>query len=329
MSKKEKPSPFIDLSSVEAKEIHWLMEPFIPFGMITIMEGDPGVGKSFLAMHIAAQISIGGSLPGAKKLNKGRVLYLTTEDDLAYTIRPRIDAMGGNPERIRVQADYLSLDDEGLDELLEEIEKYPPDIIIMDPLFAYVPSDQDMYRPNVIRSLLAKLKDLAEHGDIAILIIRHLTKGKRDKAIYQGGGSMDVIAAARSAILVAEDPSDPDQKIVAHLKHNIAPRGTSWIFKLIQEADDILPSIEWIGPSELTVEDLVGQSDNNRQSAVDQAIEFLKEELKERPRKVTDIEEKAASQKISKRTLARARDKIGIVPRKGKRGWMMSLPDET
>src|SRR5215510_7562222 len=105
--------PFQTLSEVEPQEINWLWPPLIPFGMVTIMEGDPGVGKSYLAMHIAAQLSIGGSLPGVEKLKRGRVLYCSAEDDPAFTIRPRIDAMGGDPERIRFQAKYSAFDDKG------------------------------------------------------------------------------------------------------------------------------------------------------------------------------------------------------------------------
>ncbi|MCB1470789.1 MAG: AAA family ATPase [Rhizobiaceae bacterium] len=327
MSDKKKES-FIDLSTVEAKEIEWLMPPLIPYGMITIMEGDPGVGKSYLAMHIAAQVSIGGSLPGVEKLQRGRVLYLSAEDDLAYTIRPRIDAMGGDPKRIRVQADYLSLDDDGLKKLFDEVRRKPPSLIILDPLFAYVPSAQDMYRPNVIRSLLSQLRDIAEYGDTAVLIIRHLTKTKRDKAIYQGGGSMDVIGAARSAFLVAEHPDDPELKIVAHVKHNIAPRGQSWVYELVQEVPDGMPVLKWIGPSDLTIEDLMGGDDGDRKSALDQAIDFLREELKDGAKPVAEIEAKGQAQGIAKRTIDRARKEIGVNAKKGKGGWILSFPDD-
>ncbi len=324
----KKKEQFVDLSSVEAKDIEWLMPPLIPYGMITIMEGDPGVGKSYLAMHIAAEVSIGGSLPGVDKLARGRVLYLSAEDDPAYTIRPRIDAMGGDPSRIRIQADYLSLDDAGLKELFEEVRRKPPSLIIMDPLFAYVPGTQDMYRPNVIRSLLSQLRDIAEYGDTAVLIIRHLTKTKRDKAIYQGGGSMDVIGAARSAFLVAQHPNDPEQKIVAHVKHNIAPRGTSWIYELVQEVPDGVPVLKWIGPSDLTIEDLMGGDDEDRKSAVDEAIDFLRDELKDGPKPVAQIEAKGQARGIAKRTIDRARKEIGIKPKKSRGIWTIRLPDK-
>jgi archaellum biogenesis ATPase FlaH len=320
--------PFVDLSTIEAKEVDWLMPPLIPYGMITIMEGDPGVGKSYLAMHIAAQVSIGGTLPGVPKLRKGRVLYISAEDDPAYTIRPRIDAMGGDPQRIRIQADYTALDDDGLEQLMDEIRRKPPDLIIIDPLFAYVPSNADMYRPNVIRALLSELKEAAEYDETAILLVRHLTKAKRDKAIYQGSGSMDVIGAARSAFLVAQHPDDPDLKIVAHVKHNISERGQSWVYELVKQTEDGLPILKWVGTSNLTIDDLMGQDDGDRKSALDQAIDLLREELKDGPKLVATIEMKAQAKGIAKRTLDRARKELGVVPRKLKDGWMLSLPDD-
>lgn len=318
-------SPFIPLSDVEALEVKWLMPPLIPFSMITIMEGDPGVGKSYLAMHIAVQVSINGSLPGVKKLKGGHVLYLSNEDDPAYTIRPRIEAMGGDLELIRVQDEYMSLDEDGLNALMDEVRRRPPRLIVIDPLFAYVPAAQDMYRPNVIRSLLAQLKDIAEYDDTAILIVRHLTKSKRDKAIYQGGGSMDVIGAARSAFLVAEHPDDPTIKVVAHVKHNIAPRGKSWTYRLVEPRPGAIPVLEWIGESELTAEDLLNTGDRQRKSAVDIAVDYLREELKDGPRAVADLEAKALELGISKRTLDRAREEMDVEAKKHKEGWILTL----
>lgn len=324
----EKKELFVDLSSIDPKEVEWFWEPLIPYGMITIMEGDPGVGKSFLAMHLAALVSTGGTLPNGEKVDRGRALYLSAEDDTAYTIRPRIDAMKGNAKRIRVQDDFLSLDDDGLRALMDEVRRKPPALMIIDPLFAYMPSGQDMYRPNVIRQLLSFLKEIAEMGDTAILIVRHLTKAKHDKAIYQGGGSMDVVGAARSAIRVAEHPDDPDVKVIVHIKHNIAPRGQSWAFELVTPDGTDQARLEWIGPSDLTIEDLMGQGDASRKSALDQAIDLLREELKDGPKPTSDILQKAKEQEIAKRTIDRARSEIGIISKKETSGWVLSLPDD-
>ena len=139
---------------------------------------------------------------------------------------------------------------------------------------------------------------------------------------------MDVIGAARSAFLVAQHPNDPEQKIVAHVKHNIAPRGTSWIYELVQEVPDGVPVLKWIGPSDLTIEDLMGGDDEDRKSAVDEAIDFLRDELKDGPKPVAQIEAKGQARGIAKRTIDRARKEIGIKSKKSRGIWMIRLPDD-
>lgn len=326
--KSKKKELFVDLDTIDPKEFEWLWEPFIPFSMITIMEGDPGVGKSFLAMQLATQISIGGELPDGQELDRGRVLYLSAEDDVAYTIRPRIDAMGGDPTRIRVQGDFLSLDEKGLNVLMREVRRKPPDLLILDPLFAYVPSGQDMYKPNVIRQLLSFLKDIAETGATAVLIVRHLTKAKHDKAIYRGGGSMDVIGAARSAFLVCEHPNDSSTKLVVHIKHNIAKRGQTQSYEIFSE-DGGMATLNWLGPSDITIDDLIStEGGTPRMSALDEAIQFLRVFLKNGPEPTTKVDKEAAARDISEKTLERARRSLGVVSKKKGKSWVLSLPDE-
>jgi archaellum biogenesis ATPase FlaH len=323
----EKKELFIGLDTVDPKEVDWLWEPYIPFSMITIMEGDPGVGKSFLAMQLAVQVSIGGELPAGQKLRRGRVLYLSAEDDAAYTIRPRIDAMGGDPTRIRVQGDFLSLDDKGLQALMREVSRRPPDLLILDPLFAYIPSGQDMYRPNVIRQLLSFLKDIAEVGETAVLIIRHLTKAKHDKAIYRGGGSMDVIGAARSAFLVCEHPKDSSTKLIVHIKHNIAIRGQTQTYEIFSK-DGRMATLNWLEPSDITIDDLISPEGGARLSALDVAIQFLREYLKSGSEPTTKVEKEAAARDISEKTLERARRSLGVKSTKKGKEWYLSLPNE-
>ena len=326
--KDEEGSPFGNLSEVEPEKVKWLMWPLIPYGMVTIMEGDPGIGKSFLAMHIAVQVSIGGGLPMNDKIRRGRVLYMSAEDDPAYTIRPRIDAMGGDVERIRYMANYLSLDEDGIKKLMTEVKENPPNLLIIDPLYAYVPSGQDMYRPNVIRALLSQLSEVGQYADTAVLIIRHLTKSKRDKAIYQGAGSIDVIGAARSAYLVAKHPDDDTIKVVAHIKHNLSEKGQSWQYRLVTKEGNELPVVEWIGPTDLTAEDPLNASDGGRASALEEAIDFLRDFLKDGPEPAEFVQREAASKSIADRTLDRAKEKAKVDARKKGKKWYWSLPKD-
>lgn len=325
MAKRKKTPPFIDLSEFKAKKIQWLFRPLIPYGMITVMEGDPGVGKSYLAMYLAATVSTGGTLPNGVRVTRGPVVYLSAEDDPAYTIRPRIEALGGDVSLIRVQADIMTLDDTGLAALFDEIALSAPDLIIIDPLFAYVSADKDMYRPNVIRQVLSRLRDIAEQGNTAVVLVRHLTKAKHEKAIYQGMGSMDVIGVARSAFLVTPHPEDKEKKLVLHIKHNISERGNSWVYALIPRGENEVPAFKWLGASDLTVDDLM--SDNgDRSSALETAAAFLRDQLDLGQQPAAFMQERAAAAGISKRTLDRARETLSVIAEKKRRGWFWSLP---
>ena len=316
---------FQNLSDVEPQEIDWLWEPLIPYSMVTILEGDPGISKSYLAMHIASQVSIGGILPGGNRLIRGRVLYLSAEDDAAFTIRPRIDTMRGDPKRIRFQSRYSPFDDQGLRILRQEVNEHQPDLIVVDPLYAYVPSGSDMYKPNEIRALLSALGDIAVKSEAAMIVIRHLTKAKRDKAIYQGVGSIDVIGAARSALLVARHPDNDAQQVIAHVKHNISARGDSWIYEMATKGED-LPILKWIGKSDLTADDLLNTPSGGA-SALEGAIEFLEEFLEEGPQPAAEVISAAESDGIARRTLDRAKRQLDISAKKTGSIWTWSLPD--
>ncbi len=323
--KKEK---FINLSDVEAKDVEWLMPDFIPYNMTTIMEGHPGIGKSYLAMHIAAQISIGGRLPGTSKTEQGRVLYMSAEDDPSYTIRPRIEAMGGDPDQIRIQADYLALDDAGFEELLDEIDHYPPELIIIDPFFAYVPGNRDILRPNIIREYLSKLKTIAEHEEIAVLLIRHLTKTKRDSAVLQGSGGIDFVGAARSAFLVSLHPEDDEIRVIAPVKSNLTDKKGGWMYRLVKDNPDDIPVLQWEGASEISADSLHDQSGIERQSKLEEAVEFLKKNLGKGRMKATKVLKLAEVADIKKRTLDRAKSDLSVISNKEGKFSYWSLPEK-
>lgn len=318
---------FALLSSVKAKSVEWLWEPLIPLGMITIMEGDPGEGKSFLAMHLASVVSNGGKLPDGTLVEQRSVVYVSAEDDAAYTIRPRVDAMGGDTQKIWIQQSDLSFDDDGFEKLISQLEEDDVGLVVVDPLVAYVPSKTDMHRSNSIRPMLGRLKEIAEDYGCSIILIRHLTKMKHDKAIHQGGGSVDLIGAARSAFLIATDPQDKNRRILAHVKHNVGPRSNSWAYQLHKAEGDEIPRLKWLGQSSLTVEDLTSNQSGAEQRPRANAIDFLRNALRDGPRKASDLQAEAEEQGISPRTLARARKKLNIKSKQQRRVWYWSLSD--
>ncbi|MDP2726169.1 MAG: AAA family ATPase, partial [Dehalococcoidia bacterium] len=203
----------VRLDSVTPEQVEFLWHPYIPLGKLTILEGDPGLGKSWLALAIAAAISRGVKLPGATDpWGPADILLLSAEDGLADTITPRLDAMGADRGRITAITGIAT--DKGergfslaehLDLLEEVLTQYRPIFVILDPLVSFLGAGVDMYRANEVRAILAPLASLAERCRAAILAIRHLTKSGRDKAIYRGQGNIDFVAAARSVILAGKE----------------------------------------------------------------------------------------------------------------------------
>ena len=138
---KRRNDTFVTLSAVKRKKVQWLWRPYIPFGMLTILEGDPGLDKSFLSMYLAAIVSTGGMLPDGSNVTRGNVLYIGAEDDPSYTTGPRMDALSGDSERIRVLNGRIAFDDEGLETLRAELDENEPELIIIDPWVSFIPAD--------------------------------------------------------------------------------------------------------------------------------------------------------------------------------------------
>jgi RecA-family ATPase len=212
--------------------VAWLWEPYIPRGKLTSIEGDPGVGKSWFTMALAAQISRGEQLPGVKRaVEPASVLLLTAEDGPADTIRPRLDAVGADVSRVDVIPAVLPFDAAGVNKLKAEIGALKPALVIIDPIVAYLPEQTDMNSASAVRPILARLAKVAEETGVAIAFVRHLAKGNRDKAIYRGLGSIDFTAACRSVLMVGFDPNDGDKRVVAHGKSNLAaPRTIAGLY---------------------------------------------------------------------------------------------------
>ncbi len=317
---------YASLDEFEALEVSWFFKPFIPYEMVTVLEGDPGVGKSYVAMDLAARMSIGGRLPNGDEVEQGTVLYLSAEDDPSYTIRPRIEALGGDPSQIVVQDQYDALTDNGFKRLHEAIEKYEPRLIIIDPLYSFMSGDGDVVKPNVIRPFLNSLNTIAKDAGAAVVVIRHLTKMKKEKAIYQGSGSIEVIAAARSAVWVTRHPHNSDKKVFVHIKHNLSERGVSYEYLLEPPAGGGVPELKWVGESSLTADDLFDGGGQPSAKPRDVAIELLLEILKDGPVEASKIYSEAKKVEISKRTLMRAKKAVRVKSSKKGSHWYWRLP---
>ena len=319
----EREDHFGSLSDVTATEIDWLWFPFILFSALTLMEGDPGIGKSFFAMYLAALVSSGGNFPNGDRVRRGRVLYLSSEDDPSFTMKPRIEKMGGDPSRVRYLKKYLVFDDPGLIVLQSEISRFKPDLIIVDPLYGFIDAGVNIHSANQIREILSALNEIAQACGAAVVIVRHLRKGV-GKALYQGAGVIDVIGAARSALLVAIDPQNDDLRVVAHLKHNLSARGESYLFELVAKAKNEIPDLVWVGMTELTADDITGVERDG--SAREDAIEFLRDNLSNGPVAQKEMMERGEKDGHAKRTLDRAKKDLGVFSKKHGSVWFWCLP---
>jgi DNA repair protein RadA/Sms len=314
---------FRTLSEIEPEEIEWLWEPLIPYKKITILEGDPELGKSYLCMHLAALVTRGGKLPDGSTVAKGRVLYISAEDDAADTVRPRMETMGADLTRVRVLDGFLILTDEGQRLVREEMKRRRPHLVVIDTLYSFMSDKVDLAKPTSIRAELHKLAELFREFGPAVILIRHWTKGGKGKAMYRGVGSIDVIGVARTALAVAEHPENAHLRVLAQVKNNIGPKAQSRVFELVGQEDGP-PIVEWHGATHYTADDLE-QQDGMLESEEDRAVAFLKKILSGGPRPSDDVFLKAAAAGLSRPTINRAKRRAGVRSTKVGRTWKWML----
>ena len=243
----------INMADVIASQVDWLWYPFIPYGKLTIIQGDPGDGKSTLILNIAARLSKGKGLEDEMiPMEPMNVIYQTAEDGLADTVKPRLEQAGAN-------CNHISIIDESeksismVDERLEEaIIKQKAKLLILDPIQAYLGGGTDMNRANEARDMTKKLGALAEKTGCAIVLIGHMNKAGGNKAAYRGMGSIDFFAVARSVILVGRIEGQDNMRAVIQIKNNLAAFGHSKAFELCNEG------FRWIGDYEITADEVLG-----------------------------------------------------------------------
>lgn len=302
--------PIVRMSEIEPEHVTWLWYPYIPRGKLTLLEGDPGLGKSWVTMALAAFISRRIRLPGSRRLVGGKVLIMSAEDGLGDTVRPRLDQLRGDVTRIFAYDQPVSFDEEGCAELEEQIKELRPVLVICDPLVAYLGGNVDIHKANETREVMARLARIAERYRVAIVAVRHLTKGSRDKSIYRGIGSIDLTAAARSVLLVGLVPDDERGRAIVHIKCNLAPLGPTVQYELNPAS---LHPFRWTTVSNLTAEDIfkVDRSGGGV-SEYSLAKEYLTHTLEGGPKKAADIRREAEGRGISAKILGKVAQELGV-----------------
>ena len=331
------------LSDVEKEEVVWLWEGRIPRGKITVLDGDPGLGKSAFTTDLSARVSVGRPFPDGSECPEGGVVLMNAEDGLADTIRPRLDAAGGDPSKVLALAEIpdeanpeqdrvLSLP-EDLGVLEQGIGRVGAVLVVIDPLMAFLGGDTNAHKDQDVRRALASLKSLAERTGVAVVLVRHLNKGGGGNPIYRGGGSIGIIGAARAGLIVASDPNDPEERrrVLAGSKNNLAEMAGSVAFR-VTTAQNGAARVEWLGETDLGARDLVKVPlDDEEKSALDEAVDFLRDELDSGGHAMSakQIEKDAKDAGISQRTLHRAKAHLRIRSKREMDGfWSWNLPDD-
>lgn len=212
-------------SEVQSTDVRWLWYPFIAIGKITLLQGDPGDGKSTMMMNLIAELSTGGKTPDGCKIGAPqKVIYQCSEDGVSDTIKPRLERYGADCRKIAFINEEvyngLTLDDE---RIRQAIIEFRPRLVVIDPIQAYLGSDSDLQIAGRARKLMRRLGMWAAGYDCAIVLIGHLNKKEGSKGLYRSLGSIDVVAAARSVLQVERDTENPDIRIVHQIKNSLAP----------------------------------------------------------------------------------------------------------
>jgi putative DNA primase/helicase len=312
------------MADIEPEMVNWLWPGRIPLGKLTLLSGDPGLGKSFLALDIAARTSAGSSWPdGAPGGVPGNVIIASAEDGAADTIVPRLRNLDADTNRIYAIEGVKT--ERGrraasLDTDLERIEigvrSVQARLLIVDPIGAFLGA-ADSHRDAEVRAILAPLADMAERLRVAILAVAHLNKAQQVSAIYRTGGSIGFVAAARAVHVLAADKGNRERRIFAPLKNNLSRTAPALAFSITGEP----PALEWEAApaADINVDELLAPDPPRprgpKPESLERAKDFVQEQLRGSPgpRPVEDVVQAATRAGISESTIRRATKEIGVI----------------
>jgi len=257
------------LSNIKSEQLNWLWEKRIPRGKLTMLDGDPGLGKSLLTLDLAARITTGKPMPDGTRGIRGTILLIAPEDGAADTIKPRIEAAGGDPSQVhllnfvkdsnRHTEEAISIPfnlSEHFPTLVKTIYRTRPTLVILDPLMAILGPHFSASQDQKIRQAFSHLTLMAERVKCAILIVRHLNKGGSENPLYRGSGSIGMIATVRTGLLVIQHPSDENKRLLVSIKNNLSEKSSNLVYSVIANANGI-PSIQWLGINDDSVTSLM------------------------------------------------------------------------
>ena len=301
-------------NDIQSTEVEWLWKPYIPYGKITIIQGDPGCGKTMLAAYIISRLSKGLDFETDEVVRKPiKAIYLTGEDGLADTIKPRLEKFNASCEFIYSIDDYnqaLSMKDNRLEKALIETGS---NVLIMDPLQAYLGSNVDMHRANEVRPVLKHVAGLAEKYNCAIILIGHMNKSS-NKAQYRSVGSIDLTACARSVLTMGVVGENQEVRALVQTKNSLESYGSPIGFKFSDEY-----FFEYIGDYKITIEELLQGS--NGENKLELAKNLITSTMEQGSAESNYMLELGKQNNISERTMKTAKAKLKIKSVKSGDAW--------
>jgi hypothetical protein len=304
---------FAPLSQIKPEPVRWLWHPYIPRGKLTLLDGNPDVGKSLLTIDLAARLSRGGPLPGGTDTFEPQVsILLNAEDGTGDTVRRRAEAAGADLDRLILVKSIAGRSPRLPDDipyLAELAEAAGAAYLVIDPLMAFFPPQVAVHSDQCVRQALTPLVELGERTGLTVHLNRHLIKRESARALYRGAGSIGLIGTARSGLLLARHPADEDLRVLTSLKSNLSERPPTVGFRVRVTADG-LPVIDWTGPVDLSADELCGRPQAVRPR--DRAGDWLQRELAAGPRKARELTDAAFALGIPEKTLKRAKKDLKV-----------------
>ena len=320
----------IKASEVIPREVHWLWYPYIPFGKVTLLQGDPGDGKSKLMLTLAALLSKGEQLPFAdvEETNEPMtIIYQTTEDDADDTVVPRFYSAGGDCENlVFIKEDKKSLTFSD-NRIREAIEKCNAKLLILDPMTSYIGDIASMNNANETRTAFNHLISVAKETECAIVIIAHMNKVKDVSPLYRTNGSIDIAAAARSILAITKTPDNENlaERFLVQVKSNLAPLGTAIRFEVTDDGVDFIEEVELSAADAFAALAPRQGRPNEKEEA---AIKFIRDILSVGKQSAIECKAKLEAAGFKKSTYKKAKKKAGVLSEKVGFIWFWYLPND-
>jgi len=304
------------MADIKPERINWLWPGYLAAGKLSLLIGDPGLGKSTLTCEIVARLSRGEALPGSKLPPLPLVCGLCCpEDDPADTIRPRLDAAKVDLHRAFLLDEVRTFPND-VSQLEAAIGQHSIGLVIIDPIMSFLSGQHDSHRDQDVRRALTPLVELANRTGCAVLAIMHLNKKQGVAAMYRAGGSIGFVGLARTVILLAKDPHDPDCRVLAQVKSNLSKERKAHRLRLVTPSGHEVAAVEWLGECDLSADELCGPPESAEgRSALHDATAFLCETLADGPKPRAEVLAAAKREGHAERTLRRARAALGIQSR--------------